>query len=1173
MATDVELVYKGWLKKSSVSASTTRKSTSFLSRSSNNWKKRFFLLLKRTEDEGDVPYLEFHDKECTGEAENPKGSLKLWPNYRVEKKHDESGKTFVFEVKTPDEMYRLQAESETIMDLWVFYAQIQTKLRMDFPGHFFEVMPDDSDSMRRIGAKGSKCVLHISPWGLTLALKRTKSLLAQWPLTCIRMFECSETGAFSIDAGRSAPMGQAQYIFNTSEGDDGQMYDLLDDYTNKLIERQVILFNVYCPPQPASEEEVAQEYERFRLATFGLLPGTKPRTGSVTSPPSASISVPMAPQRPLRKPLQELPAVPGGHAQMRHNVSEPALRKDRPPLPPRNYPTYLPPSASLTSGGMPKTYASPYDHEDTATLEGAAGGALRASATESELLGFARSNSSESSRKQGDYLNHQRHSIPGASPYEDMKNNSRLLVPSPYENTARLSFPSSGEHSGISISPQDMMFGGFANPAFIASPQQSLSKSPWYHEIRGGYGHQYMPQQQILHTYLDPQKIHGHASQAGAAEHYASPPTKPQLRVVLPPEGDSSLRRSHSFDNLFGRMSLTSSGIGSPLLDTLDLAHSMTYASPRLSVGLPKTPSHTGMPPEFNAYIGTPHQQMMMVAFPQAGTHPSIEENPQYEKMAQQEHTQSFNNNNQGTSVPHYMPANPQQGLSAPLAVVTTAMPLRRRSSQMRMKRSHSEADLLDCKKMQDAGYMTMQNFAGYMDMEKGYLAKLKAAANEAAEKKARENLQSNRGQASSDTSPYMTPRNALRNPEQVMTEQEMEQSLDTFATARRKKAGSKLSKFFGTGKTESDDDGKSGSASPHQSPRKYAKSPSQALIGRMRRSPKKKKDQKMTRSRSEPDLQNIIDGADKGYMDMRKSSFGSKSQMKRANSDFDLLDDNMSTASGDSVRSEPCDRIVYTNRKKFQSNDGVSSSHVPSPVPLGGHQQVNGQAVKPASHSSVPSSAPTKKRFQLKMFRQSKSKNEQSPAVSSTESSPDTSRSSRMAQPSPSPKPKLSKLKIPKKSFSSDAGIVPSNSHKSFGKRKSSESDGKRRSSESDGKSKFYLSEDHESVTELSHRPLPTLPRGVTGPDPSQQQFAHALRVKPPSPLKPIPVPIPQVPASYRISQEMNAKGIQMQAAANQIPDSQFIEEYSPTRPVRGQCLFLLKARKRQQKQQQQLL
>ena len=38
-------------------------------------------------------------------------------------------------------------------------------------GHFFEVMPDDSDPMRRVGAKGSKCVLHISPWGLTLALK------------------------------------------------------------------------------------------------------------------------------------------------------------------------------------------------------------------------------------------------------------------------------------------------------------------------------------------------------------------------------------------------------------------------------------------------------------------------------------------------------------------------------------------------------------------------------------------------------------------------------------------------------------------------------------------------------------------------------------------------------------------------------------------------------------------------------------------------------------------------------------------------------------------------------------------------------------------------------------------------------------------------------------------
>ena len=72
-------------------------------------------------------------------------------------------------------------------------------------------------------------------------MQRTKSLLAQWPLTSIRMFECSENGDFSIDAGRSAPMGEAQYIFKTAQGQDGQMYDLLDEYSTKLVEKQVIL--------------------------------------------------------------------------------------------------------------------------------------------------------------------------------------------------------------------------------------------------------------------------------------------------------------------------------------------------------------------------------------------------------------------------------------------------------------------------------------------------------------------------------------------------------------------------------------------------------------------------------------------------------------------------------------------------------------------------------------------------------------------------------------------------------------------------------------------------------------------------------------------------------------------------------------------------------------------
>ena len=751
---------------------------------------------------------------------------------------------------------------------------------------------------------------------------------------------------------------------------------------------------------------------------------------------------------------------------------------------------------------------------------------------------------------------HHRHSSPAVSPYEDMKNS--LTVPSAYENTARLSYPSSGNSGGISVSPADMMWGGVSNPAFIASPQQSLtspqqslSKSPWYHEIRAGYSHSFMPRTEIMHTYLDPRLTQ---EQRGVV-HYASPPSKEKLTVTIPQkEGGNSLKRTTSFDDMFGRMSLANSGVGSPLLDTLDLASSLTYASPRLSIGLPKTPSHTGLPPDINMYIKTPHQIMPMPQFPQFGAAPS-ELNSEYEKMAKHQ-VQSFNNNNQGATAPsfgHYMYPSPRQpGLSAPLAMIgASAIPVGYSQPKFRMKRSNSESDLLDCKKF-ESGYMTMHGrannmFAGYMDMEKSHLAKLKAEA----KKKAQDNKGSASNQStSSSPSQWQVPQDIADIASQHLTEREMEQSLQIFATTHRKKSGGfKMPRLFRSQKGDkaSDDDARSGSGSPSQTPRKYKKSPSQALIGRMKQG---KKDRKMSRSRSETDLQDI-GSVDAGYMDMRKASFGFKSQMKRANSEFDLLDDNVSNASGDSIQSEPADRIVYSYRKKFQSGD--QNLPLPMHVPIGSYKDTNSQAIRPASHSG-PATAPTRRKFPLKMFRQSSKSKDISPNVSSTESSPDLSRSSRFQEasppkqaspPKPAPKPKLSKLKIPKKSFSSESGIVASDSHKSFTKRKSIDKP------DDSSKSTFYLSEDHETVTELSHRPLPTLPRGaapLNGESEVPVDTTRYPRVKPPTPVRPVPAP-PTQTAPSRDYQQINAKQLQMQQQqANQVPDSQFIEEYIPT-------------------------
>ncbi|XP_033643459.1 uncharacterized protein LOC117303389 [Asterias rubens] len=356
---DVQVIYKGWLRKS-ITAETKKKS--FLNRQSSTLKKRYFVLLRQADEEDgeECAFLYTYDKEPATESEAPKAKLKLSPHYRVDKKHDATGKCFTFEVRTPDESYRLQSETETNMDLWVFYLQIQTKLMQEFPGYCFEVTPDESDPMRRIGAKGSKCLLHISKWGLTLALKRTRSLLAQWPLKSIRIFESSETGAFSVDAGRSAPMGEARYLFGTKPCEDGQMYDLLDAFTTEMQAQRNV--GSMDPDQPATDEEVVQEYERLRLATFGLL---NRRTASVLSSgtPSASAAVPVPHSRGATEGYDRLhraqevahqqmerPPAPGPRShgiQIRNNHPQALPRGAGPPLPPRQEGIRKSPSSSF----------------------------------------------------------------------------------------------------------------------------------------------------------------------------------------------------------------------------------------------------------------------------------------------------------------------------------------------------------------------------------------------------------------------------------------------------------------------------------------------------------------------------------------------------------------------------------------------------------------------------------------------------------------------------------------------------------------------------------------------------------------------------------------------------------------------------------------------------------
>ncbi|XP_038063788.1 uncharacterized protein LOC119734368 isoform X2 [Patiria miniata] len=721
----VEVIYKGWLKKAITSE---KKKKSFLNRqSSTPWKKYYFVLLRKhdEEEEEECPFVWTYEKEPTTETETPKALLKLWPHYRVDKKHDESGKHYIFEVRTPLENLRLMSESETNMDLWVFYLQIQTKLRHDFPGYCFEVTPDESHPMSRIGAKGSKCLLHISKWGLTLALKRTRSLLAQWPLKSIRIFESSETGAFSFEAGRSAPMGEARYLFGTNPGEDGRMYDLLDEFTTEMQKQRND--GSTDPNQPATEEEVIKEYEKLRLATFGLL--------------SQRSSSEIARQRSERLPgatptrTQGIPI----HANASHPSVSPM--SSGPPLPPRQEGLRTPSSSFKRSyserGHSLEKYGrslegqhsyplspghDPYTVMNSSNPLGRGSGGRR-SFTESDMQQMARASESFGPILAADKFRRMLSisSNTGMSEYEAM---ALRLGHNPYQNSGVSLLPNSYENTPlISPSPGDVVFPGFPNMGFVSSPRSLESGPPFPprkyqppHRTSGVADvHSSVPgqNQQIRHTYFQ-HRINGPAQ--SPASNYMSPRGKaiPKKRspsdlpsystikggtlgphqyqdVFLFNTPHGTLRRSMSLDHLFRNRtpSVSSSissalSVGSPLIGSLDLAAHYAKSSRIPSwMGSRQLPSPPPLgSPEFNAYCGSPRS-----AFPPFADFNTFSAHAAYNEI--KGNRNSFNNNNQRQSVASASEAQAQmqdtsldeEGYLEPV---------------LKMKRSRSEADILN---------------------------------------------------------------------------------------------------------------------------------------------------------------------------------------------------------------------------------------------------------------------------------------------------------------------------------------------------------------------------------------------------------------------------------------------------------------------------------------------
>ncbi|KAK7475425.1 hypothetical protein BaRGS_00033306 [Batillaria attramentaria] len=215
------------------------------------WKHKYFVLC-RHQDKLLLRYYNRKPKHA-GRA-HPKREITLWPSFKVEKVNNTHNRAFALELTAPERQVCLSADEQATVDLLVFLLQTQVRLRDNIREDLTEVKTEPSESFKRIGAKGANCILHASPWGLTLALQRSRTVLAQWPLKSVRYYESSGQGQFTIEAGKVAPMGEGVFTFHTLPGLDNRLYDTVDHYVVNTLDR---------PNQRGTSEEIEDYIREF----------------------------------------------------------------------------------------------------------------------------------------------------------------------------------------------------------------------------------------------------------------------------------------------------------------------------------------------------------------------------------------------------------------------------------------------------------------------------------------------------------------------------------------------------------------------------------------------------------------------------------------------------------------------------------------------------------------------------------------------------------------------------------------------------------------------------------------------------------------------------------------------------------------------------------------------
>jgi len=66
---------------------------------------------------------------------NVAGHIELWPSFQVEKITNMKNRAYVFQITTPNETVCLSSDEQRNMDIFVFFLQIQTRLKDQIRGN------------------------------------------------------------------------------------------------------------------------------------------------------------------------------------------------------------------------------------------------------------------------------------------------------------------------------------------------------------------------------------------------------------------------------------------------------------------------------------------------------------------------------------------------------------------------------------------------------------------------------------------------------------------------------------------------------------------------------------------------------------------------------------------------------------------------------------------------------------------------------------------------------------------------------------------------------------------------------------------------------------------------------------------------------------------------------